>query len=116
MRLEAGILITVPIISILSLIFVPKNMLFRAHFILLFVQFPTWILGLSAVQLGMIEYVVLPIMCIHFYVHFPERSSKAVKMYVLLWNHFCVYSDRVFFREIYFAFNVYWLANLLDLY
>jgi hypothetical protein len=101
MKLEAVILVAVPIISVLSLIFVPKNKLFQAQFIFLFVQSPAWILGLLAVQLGLIEYpyrelsavnrtsfifeyLVLPIMCIHFYVHFPERSSKAVKcMYYL---------------------------------
>lgn len=96
MRLEAVILITVPIIVISSLLFVPKKMLFQAHFIFLFIQLPNWILGLTAVQLGLIEYpyrelstvnrtsfifefLVLPIMCIHFYVHFPERSSKVIK-------------------------------------
>jgi hypothetical protein len=96
MRFEAVILITVPIFAILSLIFVPKKMLLQAHFIFLFVQLPTWILGLTAVQLGLIEYpyrelstvnrtsfifefLVLPIICIHFYVHFPESSSKVIK-------------------------------------
>lgn len=96
MKLEAGILIVVPIITVLSLIFMPKNKLLQAQFIFLFVHFSSWILGLSAVQLALIEYpyrelstvnrtsfifefLVLPIMCIHFNVHFPERSSKAVK-------------------------------------
>jgi hypothetical protein len=96
MKLEAAMLITVSIISVSSLKFVSKNMLFQGHFIFLFTQFPTWVLGLTAVQLGLIEYpyrelstvnrtsfifeyLVLPILCIHFYVHFPERSSKIVK-------------------------------------
>lgn len=96
MKLEAIILIVVPIITVLSLIFVPKHMRFRAQFILLFTQFPAWILGLVAVQLGLIEYpyrelstvnrtsfifeyLVLPIMCIHFDVHFPKYSSKMAK-------------------------------------
>lgn len=96
MRLEAVILIVTPIISILSLLFVPKKMLFQAQFIFQFVQLPTWILGLVAVQLGLLqypyrelssvnrtsfvfEYLVLPIMCIHFDTRFPERSSNAVK-------------------------------------
>jgi hypothetical protein len=96
MKLDAVILVAVPIISVLSLIFVPKNKLFQAQFIFLFVDLPTWILGLTVVELGLIEYpyrelsavnrtsfifeyIVLPIMCIHFYVHFPEHSSRAAK-------------------------------------
>src|SRR4051794_3834720 len=96
MKLEAILLIAEVIIIILSLVFVPKNKVFQAQFIFLFVQLPTWILGLIAVQLGLIEYpyrelstvnrtsfifeyLVLPIICIHFYVHYPKHSSKAVK-------------------------------------
>ena len=96
MKLEALLLAAVPVISVLSLIFIPKNKLFQAQFIFVFVSVPTWILGLLVVQLGLIEYpyrelshvnrtsfifeyIVLPIMYIHFYVHFPERSSKTVK-------------------------------------
>lgn len=97
MKLEAVILIAVPIISLLSLIFVPKNMAFRAQFIMAFVQFPAWILGVLVVQFGLIkypyrelwtvnrtsfifEYLVLPIMCVHFYVHFPKYSSRLTKL------------------------------------
>ena len=96
MKLEAVLLIAASILSVLSLIFIPKNKLSQAQFIFLFVQLPTWILGILAVQLGFIEYpyrelstvnrtsflfeyLILPIMCIHFYVRFPESSSKAVK-------------------------------------
>lgn len=96
MKLETVILIAEAIIPVLSLAFVPKNKLFQAQFIFLFVQSPSWILGLLAVQLGLIvypyrelstvnrtsfifEFLVLPILCIHFNVHFPERSSKVVK-------------------------------------
>ncbi|OGO79548.1 MAG: hypothetical protein A2Y23_09790 [Clostridiales bacterium GWB2_37_7] len=101
MKIEVIILIAVPIISVLSLIFVPKSKAFQAQFVFLFVGLPTWILGLTAVQLGLIEYpfrelstvnrtsfifeyLVLPIMSIHFNVRFPERSSKVVTiMYYL---------------------------------
>lgn len=96
MKLEAAILVAECIISVLSLIFIPKNKLFLAQYIFLFVRLPVWILGLLAVQLGLIEYpyrelsvvnrtsfifefLVLPILCIHFCAHFPERSSKVVK-------------------------------------
>lgn len=97
MKLEAVILIAGTIIVLLSLIYVPKNKIFQAQFIFLFVQFPTWILGILTVQSGLIEYpyrelstvnrtsfifeyLVLPIMCIHFYVNFPRTSSRAVKL------------------------------------
>lgn len=96
MKVETILLFAVPIVSIFSLLFVPKNKFFQAQFIFLFVQLLTWILGLSAVELGFIkypyrelytvnrtsfifEYIVLPIMCIHFNVFFPEASSKTVK-------------------------------------
>jgi hypothetical protein len=96
MKLESILIVAVPIITIASLIFVPKNKLYQAHFIFFFVQFPTWILGLTAVQLGLIEYpyrelsnvnrtsfifeyLVLPIMCIHFYVYYPKGSTKLVR-------------------------------------
>jgi hypothetical protein len=95
MKIEAIILIAVPIISILSLKFVPKKKAFQAQFIFSFVEFITWILGLTVVQLGLIEYpyrelstvnrtsfifeyLVLPIMCIHFNVRYPRHSSKAI--------------------------------------
>jgi hypothetical protein len=95
-KVESVLLIATTIISVLSLILVPRTKLFQAQFIFLFVSLPTWILGLSAVQLGLIEYpyrelfkvnrtsfifeyLVLPIMSIHFIIHFPERSSKSVK-------------------------------------
>lgn len=96
MKLEAFILITGTILTIFSLIFIPKSKLFQAQFIFLFVQLPTWILGLSAVQLGLItypyrelstvnntsfvfEYLVLPIICIHFNVHYPDNSRKIIR-------------------------------------
>jgi hypothetical protein len=96
MRLEAVLLVAVPIITVVSLMFVPKSKLIQAQFIFQFVQFLTWVLGLTAVELGLIEYpyrelssvnrtsfifefLVLPIMCIHFNMRFPECSSKVVK-------------------------------------
>jgi hypothetical protein len=94
-KIETILLIAVPTISILSLKFVPKKKAFQAQYIFLFTEFITWILGLTAVQLGLIEYpyrefstvnrtsfsfeyLVLPIMCIHFNVRYPRHASKAI--------------------------------------
>lgn len=96
MKIEAVILIGGSIMTLLSLIFIPRNKFFQAQFIFSFVQLPTWFLGILTVQLGLIEYpfrelrtvnrtsfifeyLVLPIMCIHFYAHFPKNSSALVK-------------------------------------
>jgi hypothetical protein len=130
MKLEAILLIAVPIITVLSLIFVPKSRVFQAQFIFLFVQFPTWILGLTAVQLGLIkypyrelstvnntsfifEYLVLPIMCIHFNVHFPEQSSKTVKcMYyfgiTLVFTLVEYFTEKYTFILKYTGWHLYW--------
>ncbi len=130
MKLEAIILVAIPIVSILSLLVVPKNKLLQAQFVFLFVSVLTWILGLSVVQLGLIEYpyrelsnvnrtsfifeyLVLPIMCIHFYVHFPERSSKAVK-YIYYFGITLVFSVIEYFFERYTlllkytGWQIYW--------
>jgi hypothetical protein len=97
MKLEAILLFSATIISVLSLIFVPKKKAFQAQFIFLSLSLPVWILGLTAVQLGLLEYpyrelsttnrtsfifeyLILPIIAIHFNVRFPERSTKIVKI------------------------------------
>jgi hypothetical protein len=97
MKLEGMMLVSAPTISILSLIFVPKNKIFKAQFIFIFLNLPAWILGLTAVQLGLLkypyrelstanrtsfifEYLVLPIIAIHFNARYPERSSIFVKI------------------------------------
>ncbi|GFZ32979.1 hypothetical protein CSC2_35050 [Clostridium zeae] len=97
MRLESIILFSVPMISIISLLFVPKTRFFHAQFIFISVQLLTWVLGLTVVELGLIEYpyrelssanrtsfffeyLVMPIMCIHFNVHFPEHSTRVIKV------------------------------------
>lgn len=96
-RIEAVLLIAVPAIAVLSLFLVPKKKLLQAQFIFAFVGLPSWILGLTVVQLGLIEYpyrelstvnrtsfifeyLVLPILAIHFNTRFPKHSSKAIKI------------------------------------
>lgn len=97
MMLEPAILIFTPMIAILSIIFVPAAKRFQAQFVLLFVQLPTWLLGLCAVQMHLLEYpyrefskvnrtsfifeyLVLPILCIHFNAHFPNRATRLKKL------------------------------------
>lgn len=90
MILESKILATAVVVTLLSLAFVPKDKRLSMQFIILFVQFPTWILGLSAVELGLLEYpvrelatvnrtsfifeyIVLPILCVHVNNYYPWR-------------------------------------------
>ncbi|MBK1813837.1 hypothetical protein JHL18_24770 [Clostridium sp. YIM B02505] len=123
MKIETMLLFAVPGVSIFSLLFVPKNKFFQAQFIFLFVQLLTWILGLSAVQLGFIEYpyrelhsvnrtsflfeyLVLPIMCIHFNIFFPEASSKTIK-YVYYFGITLIFTIIEYFAEKYTAILEY---------
>ena len=72
--------------------FIPKNKIREAHVSFLFNQFVTWILGLSVVQLKLIEYPVrlfpyatkssfsfeyfaYPSLCAIFNVHYPEKKN-----------------------------------------
>lgn len=97
MRLEAIILIGVSLIAIFSLFFIPKQKRFQAQFVFLFVQFVTWMLGLSAVELHFLEYpyrelskvnrtsfifeyLILPILCIHFNARFPQHGNIKKKL------------------------------------
>lgn len=84
-------------ISLASLLAIPKACRGQMQFVILFVQFPTWLLGLAAVELGLLqypmhelsranstsfvfEYLILPIYCAHFIARFPVRASAVVKM------------------------------------
>jgi hypothetical protein len=97
MRPEKIILAAVSAFFLLSLLLVPKAKRHEAQFVFLFVQFPTWILGLAAVEAGLLaypvhelaranstsfvfEYMILPIYCIHFCARFPEKSSVFLKL------------------------------------
>jgi hypothetical protein len=94
---ELIILITCSLISVISLFTVPKNKRHQAQFVFLFIQLPIWVLGLSAVELGLLEYpyrelstinrtsfifeyLVLPILCIHFNARYPEHAGKIKKL------------------------------------
>lgn len=96
MTLEGKILATAVVVSLLSLAFTPKNKRLELQFIILFVQLPTWILGLSAVELGLLEYparelatvnrtsfifeyMVLPILCVHVNNYYPWQAARLVK-------------------------------------
>jgi hypothetical protein len=93
------------IITIIALIlFIPKNKICVAAVAFQFKQTITWLLGLTVVQLGLIEYPVrslpkatmssfdfeffiYPAICAIFNVHYPQGKSKPVK--VLYYAGYC---------------------------
>jgi len=96
MKLEGMILTATVVVSLLSLAVTPKNKMLQMQFVILFVQFPTWLLGLAAVQLGLLEYpyrelasanrtsfifeyVILPVLCVHVNNYYPWRAPSWVK-------------------------------------
>lgn len=89
---ERFIIGSVWLISFVSLWFIPKQKYRQASFIFLFTRFPVWIIGLSVVEAGWLEYpvrefhkanstsftfeyFVLPILCIFFNLYFPESKG-----------------------------------------
>lgn len=96
MNTEQILLIAASVISILSLLFVPKANRLQAQFVFLFIQFPTWLLGLVAVESRLLEYpvhelsranstsfvfeyLILPIYCIHFNARYPHYATSLIK-------------------------------------
>ena len=96
MNFEGMLLTASVLVSLLSLAITPKNKLLQLQFIVLFVQLPTWLLGLAAVELGLLEYpyrelasvnrtsfifeyVILPVLCVHVNNYYPRRVSTLVK-------------------------------------
>lgn len=97
MILECMILITAVVLSLLSLAYIPQNKRLEMQFIILFVQFSTWILGLSSVELALLEYpfrelssvnrtsfifeyVVLPVLCVHVSNYYPRQAPLLAKV------------------------------------
>jgi hypothetical protein len=97
MKIEPILLIAATVIFLMSIFFVPKANRLQAQFIFLFIQFPTWILGLIAVESGLLEYpvhelsranstsfvfeyMILPIYCVHFNARFPSGALKFMKL------------------------------------
>ena len=92
LKLTVILMSSAALIFVLSLVFVPKDKRGEAQFIFLFVQLPTWLLGLFAVHMGLLkypvhilaranstcfifEYLILPIYCIHFNSRYPANSG-----------------------------------------
>lgn len=97
MKIELIILISACLISLLSIFLIPKTKRIQAQFVFLFVQFPAWVLGLSAVELKLLEYpyrelssinrtsfifeyFILPVVCVHLNARFPEHASIVKKL------------------------------------
>ena len=93
MLIESIILTTAVIIGLFSVYFIPRHKILQAHFVFLFTGLPAWILGLMAVDWNLLqypyrelssvnrssfifEYLILPLVCVHFNAHYPEQSSK----------------------------------------
>lgn len=96
MKLESVIITAAVLVALLSLRLTPKNKRLEMQFIILFIQLPTWLLGLSAVELGLLEYpfrelagvnrtsfvfeyICLPVLCAHVNNYYPWAGSKVVK-------------------------------------
>lgn len=96
-NLESILLTVAVLVSLSSLALTPKNKMLQMQFIILFVQLPTWLLGLSAVEMGLLEYpfrelasvnrtsfifeyIILPVLCVHVNNHYPWRASVLVKI------------------------------------
>jgi hypothetical protein len=96
MNLEGIILTASVVVSLISLTLTPKSKVLQMQFIILFVQLPTWMLGLSAVEIGLLEYpyrefasvnrtsfvfeyVILPVLCVHLNNHYPWQASRLTK-------------------------------------
>ncbi len=97
MRTETILLAAATLVSLSSLLFIPKKYRLQAQFVFTFVQFPTWVLGLIAVELRLLEYpyrelsrvnrtsfifeyMILPVLCIHFNAHFRHHASRPKKL------------------------------------
>lgn len=97
MKIEQLLLLSASLLFLFSLFFIPKPKRRQAQFIFIFVQFPTWLLGLMAVETGLLqypvhelaganstsfvfEYLILPIYCIHFNMIFPEDAAVMPKL------------------------------------
>lgn len=95
--MEKNILVISAIIAIVSLVFTPKEKKLQSHFIFLFSPIPVWILGLSVVELGLLEYpvrelsdinrtsfifeyLILPVVCIFFNAYYPSSSTRKIQI------------------------------------
>lgn len=86
------------LICAISICFIPKNKRREASVIFLFSQMFAWILGLLVVEMGLIiypirelqkanstsfsfEYLVLPVICIFFNIHYPEGKGLVKRLF-----------------------------------
>ena len=96
MNIEDLILTASVVLSLLSLALTPRHKLLQMQFVFLFVQLPTWMLGLAVVQMGLIEYphrelasvnrtsfifeyIALPVLCVHVNTCYPWRAAAPLR-------------------------------------
>lgn len=103
--IERILFVSVWLVSFISIWFIPKSKYRQVSFIFIFSQLPAWIFGLLVVEAGLIEYpvrefhkanatsftfeyIVLPLICIFFNLHFPE--DKGVYRRIIYYAAFLV--------------------------
>lgn len=97
MRIEYFIYIAIAVLSILSILYIPKEKIRKALLSLLAFQTSTWFTSIILVQRNKItysvrelskanstsfsfEFFILPLLCIFFNLHFPEDKSFYEKL------------------------------------
>lgn len=103
MNIEYSLIVLGWLITIVALIkFIPKDKIREAHVVFLFKQIITWLLGLTAVELHLIEYPVriftyanktsfsfeyfiYPAICAIFCVNYPKDKGAMSKVKYYLW-------------------------------
>lgn len=104
-------ILSIIIVFLLLLKFVPRYKIREANQIFLFKQFLTWILGLAVAEYKLIEYpvrffayatrasftfeyLVYPAICVLFNLHYPERKSPANQLL-----YYVIYSSAIAITE-----------------
>ncbi|MBB3113389.1 hypothetical protein FHS18_005501 [Paenibacillus phyllosphaerae] len=84
-------------VTLISIFFVPKQLIRKASFIYFFTQLPAWLLGLLVVEIGWIQYpvremhkanatsfsfefLILPVICVFFNIYYPKDSRLSIKL------------------------------------
>lgn len=91
-KLETFLLVSAWVVTLASVLFIPRKMAWEASFIFVLTQLFTWILGVTVVECGWIEYPVhelskanstsfffeyllLPMLAVHFILRYPAGKA-----------------------------------------
>jgi len=118
--------ITWIILTIMLILFVPRNKVREAIIIFFFKHFLTWILGLTVVQFGLIEYPVrsfasatktsfdfefffYPAICVIFNLHYPEEKSRVrVFMHYFYYCSIMTILEAIVEKHTYILIYIHW--------